>query len=103
LAFVYPAGARVHSLAVLGPLWRHLHIAESQVRPTPDGIDVAIRATGPVDFDSLNVELEGVLRNAGVADPKVTVWTADRLARVWSGKLRRFVPLGSDAPAPGAE
>jgi phenylacetate-coenzyme A ligase PaaK-like adenylate-forming protein len=101
--FAYDNGSRVHALALLGPLWRDRHIAEHQIRQTPDGIDVSVRATGDTDLTKVRAELHEALVNAGLPDPRVTLWRADRLDRAWSGKLPRFVPLGTDAAGPRPE
>ena len=77
-----------------GRLMREPDLIEFQVRQTRTGIDVAVRASGPLDVVRLRSDLRETLVRSGIGDPDVTVWPADHLDRVWSGKLRRFVPLG---------
>jgi len=50
----------------------------------------------PVDTEALTTELTRALAVAGVPEPLVTVCTCEGLdRRVDSGKIQRFVPLGS--------
>jgi phenylacetate-CoA ligase len=98
--FVYPGGSMLHSVAMCGALLRDRHVVEYQVRQTDNGIDVAVRTNGPTDLVRLRADLHHTLVGAQLVDPQVTVWRADRLERLWSGKLRRFVPLGIAATGP---
>jgi phenylacetate-CoA ligase len=93
--FVYGDGSVVHPIALYGPLEQDRHVVEFQVRQTANGIDVAVATNGPADLSGLRAELRAALVGAQIADPDVTVWAADRLDRLWSGKLRRFIPLAS--------
>ena len=95
-----PRRGRVHAAAVQGRLMREPNLIEFQVRQTGTGIDVAVRASGPLDVVRLRSDLRETLVRSGIGDPDVTVWPADHLDRVWSGKLRRFVPLGLTAAGP---
>ena len=99
-SFRYPGGAVLHAAAVQGRLMREPNLIEFQVRQTGTGIDVAVRASGPLDVVRLRSDLRETLVRSGVGDPDVTVWPADHLDRVWSGKLRRFVPLGLTTAGP---
>jgi phenylacetate-CoA ligase len=98
--FVYPGGSMVHSVAMCGALLRDPHVVEYQVRQTENGIDVAVRTNGLTDLITLRDDLHQTLVGARLVDPQVTVWRADHLERLWSGKLRRFLPLGVAAPGP---
>jgi hypothetical protein len=64
-----------------------------QVRQTPDGATVAVRAAGAVDTSTLAAEMTGALREAGLPDPRVDVEAVEGIERQASGKLKRFVSL----------
>lgn len=90
--FTYGA-VRVHPHVVAAALARRREVVEYQVRQTPDGAAVTVRATGPFDTAGLAADVAAGLAGVGVPDPRVTVETADRIPRPASGKLARFVPL----------
>jgi phenylacetate-coenzyme A ligase PaaK-like adenylate-forming protein len=93
-AFTYAGGVRVHPYVLWSALGRSPAIAEYQVRQTPRGVGVEIRATGPVDTRPIAREIAAHLERLGVAQPDVTVRFGDGFDRhAVSGKLRRFVPL----------
>ena len=58
---------------------REPHLIEFQVRQTGTGIDVAVRASGPLDVVRLRSDLRETLVRSGMGDPDVTVWPADHL------------------------
>lgn len=92
--FVYGA-VTVHPHLFRGPLARRPEIVQYQVRQTPDGATVAVRAAGAADTAALAAELTGALREIGLPDPHVDVEAVYGIERQASGKLRRFVPLGA--------
>ena len=71
-------------------------IIEYQVRQTPRGADILIRASGAVDTTALAAAIRAALLGHGLATAVVSITTVDTLSRAASGKFRRFVPL---APA----
>jgi phenylacetate-CoA ligase len=93
-SFDYGDGLTVHPHNFRSPLSRRRQIIEYQVRQTPRGATVAVRATAPFDLVVLEAEIAAGLAHLGLAGPQVTVTTVDRLERQYSGKLKRFVPLG---------
>lgn len=94
--FVYPGGPTVHPLTFRAVLGQERDVIEYQVRQTPRGADVRLRAERPVDTARIAVRLRAALAAAGLADAPVLVSVVDGLERQASGKFRRFVPL---APA----
>lgn len=92
-AFAYPNGANVHPFVFRTVLGRTAAIVEYQVRQTPRGADVRVRAEGSVDTARLAAALRADLATHGLPDAEVTVTVVDALERQGTGKLRRFVPL----------
>jgi phenylacetate-coenzyme A ligase PaaK-like adenylate-forming protein len=92
--FVYPDGPAVHPAVLEGSLFRDRRVIEYRVWQTPNGVEVVLRTEGPIDLSQIRADLSDALRHAHLVDPDVTVRTVDRLDRVWSGKLSRFIPLG---------
>ncbi len=87
----------VHPHLFRAPLSRRSEIVEYQVRQTPAGATVVVRATGPLDTAALAADIATGLAGVGVPDPQVDIEVADRLPRPASGKLKRFVPLTATA------
>ncbi|MFN8642348.1 MAG: phenylacetate--CoA ligase family protein [Candidatus Binatia bacterium] len=96
-AFVYPGGPTVHPLTFRAVLGQERAIIEYQVRQTPRGADVQLRAERALDTARLGAALRAALAAAGLADATVSVAVVEGLARQASGKLRRFVPLTAAA------
>lgn len=96
-AFVYPAGLTVHPLTFRSILGRERAVVEYQVRQTPAGAEILLRAEGPVDTTRIGAALDAALRSLGLAEPSVTVVVVDALERQLTGKLRRFLPLSPAA------
>jgi phenylacetate-coenzyme A ligase PaaK-like adenylate-forming protein len=92
--FDYGAGVVIHPHVFRSPLAHRRQIVEYQVRQTPGGATIAVRATAPFDVAALEAEIAAGLARLGVVDPEVAVHTVDGLERQYSGKLKRFVPLG---------
>ena len=93
--FVY-GDVHVHPIAFRSPLGRRPEIVEYQVRQTPEGADITISCTGPVDdvdIEALQTEIANELANTGVATPHIEIVTVDSFERQTSGKLKRFFPL----------
>jgi phenylacetate-coenzyme A ligase PaaK-like adenylate-forming protein len=91
---------RVHPLVIRSVLVQSPEIAEYQVLQTAGGIEVLAVASSAPDIAGLRGRLAAALADAGLHRPTVQVRPSDRLERnPATGKLRRFVPLGS-LPAP---
>ncbi len=87
-------GRPVHPHLFRSALGRRGAIVEYQVRQTPSGAAVAIRAQGRVELEHLRHVLEGGLARLGLERPEVTITTVDHLRRDdGPAKLKRFVPL----------
>ncbi len=91
--FVYPDGSVVHPIILYGPLESDQHITEFQVHQTWRGVEVLVRLSGNADLPRLRAAVHAVITESGLPDPEVTVRPVEALDRLWSGKLRRFVPL----------
>ena len=86
----------VHPLTFRSVLTGTAAVTEYQVRQTPDGADLQVVASAPVDPAALAATLEASLRTQGVASPVVRIELVDRLERhAATGKIRRFVPLAN--------
>jgi phenylacetate-coenzyme A ligase PaaK-like adenylate-forming protein len=91
--FAYPGGVRVHPLAVRAPLGRARAISEYQVVQTPRGVHLRLCADPSIDVGAVTSTVAFGLASAGLDQPQVTAEVVAELARLGSGKLRRFVPL----------
>ena len=91
--FTYPGGIVVHPHTFRSALGRHAGVIEYQVRQTPRGADVLLRARGPVDVEQLTRVLEAELERVGCPQPLVTAKVIEEIPRVGVGKLKRFVPM----------
>lgn len=91
--FVYDGRQSVHPHVFRSALGRDRGVVEYQVRQTPRGAAIAIRATAPVDTAGLERDLVTALAGHGVRDPEIVVTVVDRFDRTAVGKLQRFVPL----------
>jgi phenylacetate-coenzyme A ligase PaaK-like adenylate-forming protein len=89
--FVYPDGTAIHPHVFRSSLG-HQHLVEYQVRQTANGADISAVTSGPIDTDALGSRIEDALRDLGLPAPTVTITTVDRVDRLSSGKLKRFVP-----------
>lgn len=67
-------------------------VADFLVTPTEGGVDVAIVADAACDTGALVQAVGALLGRAGVAAPVVGVRRVDTPERLWSGKVRQFVP-----------
>jgi hypothetical protein len=69
-----------------------------QVRQTNRGANIDVQVVGDLRVEDLRKEIEGALRKAGLTNPEVAVTPVNSLDRGATGKLKRFVPMGSLAP-----
>ncbi|MEM9256529.1 MAG: hypothetical protein AAGA91_13865 [Pseudomonadota bacterium] len=92
--FVYPGDVKVHPMIFRGVLGQERHISEYQVQQTAAGARILAIAHG--EFSILDVEsaLASLLKEAGIAEPEVSVERVDNLPRhPQTNKLTRFVAL----------
>ena len=92
--FRYGGGVVVHPHVFRSPLSGCRSVVEYQVRQTARGAAIAVRVTEAFDGEALAAEIAAGLARLGLAEPQVNVTTVDQLERQYSGKLKRFVPLG---------
>ena len=84
----------IDPLVIRSVLVRTPGAREYQVRQTAAGIDVAVVPDGRLTEAALAASLVEALREAGLADPRVTVGTVNEIARhLETGKARRFIPV----------
>ena len=94
--FLYAGGVVVHPHLFRSALGRLPNVLEYQVRQTPGGAHIAVRAMGPIDLERVRRELTKGLIRLGLDRPEVSIATVESLDRhAATGKLRRFIPLGS--------
>lgn len=91
--FEYPGGAVVPCLGLASILLSDGGVADMHVVQTPRGARVALTARGSCETARLARELTDLFRRAGVTDPFIEIEIVDSLERLWSGKVRQFVPL----------
>ena len=91
--FRYDGGVSIHPHVFRSPLSRDREIIEYQVRQTPRGADVIIRASGGVDEDALRTQIASHVERAGLPNPEITLRSVLSIERTSAGKLRRFVPI----------
>jgi phenylacetate-CoA ligase len=90
------ADADVHPITVRSVIVRTPEVIDYQVRQTPRGVDVSAVTADGLPVDDLVARLRRALADAGLERPDVTVQVVDKLDRhPDTGKLRRFIPLGS--------
>ncbi len=93
--FLYPGGVAVHPHVFRSALQREAGVSEYQVRQTDHGAEILLCARGQVDSARLQQGLQEALAALGCRAPEVRTQLVDALPRLASGKLKRFVPLGS--------
>ncbi len=91
--FVYPGDLAVHPHVFRSVLARQAAVSEYQVRQTPTGAQILLRAQEPVDTGRVAAEIQVALGRLGCPGPTVTIEPVERLPRLQTGKLKRFVPL----------
>jgi phenylacetate-CoA ligase len=91
--FVYRDGVSVHPHLFRSILGREPAISEYQVQQTQAGAEIVVCANGAVDLDSLDRKLQEALARPGLPEPTVTVTVVERIPRLATGKLKRFLAL----------
>lgn len=99
-AFVYEDGVVVHPHVFRSLLAREAAITEYQVRQTARGAEVVLCTRERVDDARVARSLEEALRELGHLQPHVTVELVERIPRLETGKLQRFIPRLHQASPP---
>lgn len=92
-AFTYPGGIDIHPHLFRSALAGECNVVEYQVTQVVHGVAIAVVCNGPIEEERLRAKIVGGLRELGLADPEVRIARVERLERLRSGKLKRFVPL----------
>jgi len=95
--FRYGGDIRVHPHVFRSPLGRQRAVIAYQVRQTDRGANIDVQLIGDLRVKDLQGEIEGALRKVGLANPEITVTPVHSLDRGATGKLKRFIPLGSES------
>ncbi len=90
--FVYANGIAVHPHVFRSRLAQESTVSEYQVHQTLTGADLLLRTSGAVDLNRLVRDLESALADVGCEHPTVTARPVAHLARLETGKLKRFLP-----------
>lgn len=96
--FVYAGDVAVHPHVFRSPLARIREVVEYQVLQSARGATIRVVESGPFDRRSLVSSIEAALAQLGIAAPEVSIEGVDHIARLGVGKLKRFVPVASEAP-----
>ena len=91
--FVYPDGRSVHPYVFGSALAGERNVVEYQVRQTRRGVSVAVVCQGELDLEQLRLKVSAALTALAIHEPEVQITRVERLPRLASGKLKRFVPL----------
>jgi phenylacetate-CoA ligase len=98
--FVYAGEQTVQPYVFKSVLARAAAVTEYQVRQTPTGAEILLRAREPVDATRIERDLQAALERLGCPHPAVTTEIVERLPRLATGKLKRFVPLDDTPRSP---
>jgi phenylacetate-CoA ligase len=88
---------KVHPHVFRPPLARRREVTAYQVRQTERGASIDVQLIGDLRGEDLRKEIEAALRKVGLVNAEVAVTPVDSLDRGATGKLKRFVPIGSQA------
>jgi phenylacetate-coenzyme A ligase PaaK-like adenylate-forming protein len=91
--FVYPESRSVHPYVFESALAGERNLVEYQIRQTRRGASIAVVCRGEVDLEQLRVKVSDGLAALAIKEPDVHITRVERLPRLASGKLKRFVPL----------
>jgi phenylacetate-CoA ligase len=91
--FHYQPSVSVHPHLFRSILAKHSTISEYQIKQSPTGAQITICTTGPVDTDEIASEIARALGRSGLHQPLVLIEPAADIARLATGKLKRFIPL----------
>ena len=90
-AFDYSNGVRVYPMILGFAVEEEPGLIEYQFQQTRRGVAVRVVIELFVETEHLRRRILGVLEEAGLVDPEVTVEVVDHIDRLASGKLRQFV------------
>jgi phenylacetate-coenzyme A ligase PaaK-like adenylate-forming protein len=89
-------GVDIHPHVLRSVMVQSAEILDYQVRQTPRGVHVQVLVVVPIDPDRVAERLVQALSDAGLDHPAVSVRLVGHLERnTYTGKIRRFLPLGS--------
>jgi phenylacetate-CoA ligase len=91
--FVYRDALRIHPHVFRSVFVREPALTEYQVNQTADGAELLLCHDAPLDAEGLAAGVAAALADAGFADARVSARTVSSIARLPSGKVKRFVPL----------
>ena len=92
-SFRYAGGPNVHPHLFRSALAGERNVLEYQVTQTARGATIAIVCNGEIDEARLHAEIVSSLIELGLGHPELRIARVERLERLRSGKLKRFVPL----------
>jgi phenylacetate-CoA ligase len=98
--FVYAGEQTIQPYVFKSVLAREAAVTEYQVRQTPTGAAILLRAREPVDTTRIERDLQAALNRLGCPHPAVTTEIVEQLPRLDTGKLKRFVPLNDTPRSP---
>jgi phenylacetate-coenzyme A ligase PaaK-like adenylate-forming protein len=99
--FVYPGGRSVHPYVFESALAGQRNLVDYQIRQTRHGASITVVCQGEVNLEQLRDEVSAGLTALAINEPEVQITRVERLPRLASGKLKRFVPL-ADPRDPGS-
>jgi phenylacetate-coenzyme A ligase PaaK-like adenylate-forming protein len=91
--FFYEGGIALHCLGMVEALTGADGVAEFQVTQTPHGADVIVVPRDASDLEAVRLRIVGMMKQAGLEDPRVNLTRATTVDRLWSGKTKQFKPL----------
>ena len=94
--FVYRGGPTVHPHLFRSILARAAEVSEYQVHQTETGAAIHVCADEGLDTRRIAEEVRQALGDVGLAHPAIAVERVERIPRLETGKLKRFVPLAHD-------
>lgn len=100
--FLYPDGRSVHPYVFESALAGERNLVEYQIRQTRRGASVAVVCQGEVDLEQIRDKVSAGLTALAINNSDVQITRVERLPRLASGKLKRFVPL-TDARDPESD
>lgn len=97
--FIYNEGKQtVHPHVFRSILGREGSIVEYQVRQTQNGAEILVVSAAKIRIPKLERKIAEALSNMGINRPLVIIRTVDRIDRLTTGKLKRFIPLQHSWP-----
>jgi phenylacetate-CoA ligase len=91
--FIYEGMHFVHPHIFRSILGRERSIVEYQVRQTRNGAEILIVTTAQFGNPELECKIAEALASIGIESPVIVIHRIDRIERLATGKLKRFIPL----------